>query len=388
MYKIYVDKGFVNKDKIWKKAGENADVELVIYDGFSNLILKLDAEDKNIVYLYDYDTNNDCYEKARVIKGKFQNCVINIVENGVEVNTKHLNRIGVNAMLKANNTKAIVENIDQSKHLVETYLNDQYVHVEDNDLKFKNISVVSVVGCSGGVGKTTVATNLAASFAEFGLKTCIVDLSLQFGDVGLFTNIKPTFTIYDLLVNNGDFNPNMNLFIEHVNPNLFVLPAPVLPEQADYITRSMLPKLIKNLSVFFDVVVFDTPSIINDLCLELFQLSHQIVMVTTKDLGSLKNTKLAHDILTKLRVDEKIKLVLNKYDSPKFVVEDEAVKKMLGIDIISSIPHTNTVTGNAINMGVPFIYSYPREPISDAVRDLMSKVRYNCIVGDSKIEKK
>ena len=40
-------------------------------------------------------------------------------------------------------------------------------------------------------------------------------------------------------------------------------------------------------------------------------------MVTTKDLGSLKNTKLAHDILTKLRVDDKIKLVLNKYDSPK-----------------------------------------------------------------------
>ena len=53
MYKIYVDKGFINKDKIWKKTGESADVELVIYDGFSNLILKLDAEDKNIVYLYD-----------------------------------------------------------------------------------------------------------------------------------------------------------------------------------------------------------------------------------------------------------------------------------------------------------------------------------------------
>lgn len=388
MYKFYVDKGFVNKDKVWKKINENEDCELVVCDGFSDLILRINADEKNIVYLYDYDTNNDCYEKARVIKGKFPNCVINIVENGVEVNTKHLNRIGVNAMLKANNTKVTVENIDQSKRLVETYLNDQYVHVDDSDLKFKNISVVTVMGCSGGVGKTTVATNLAASFAEFGLKTCLVDLSLQFGDVGLFTNIKPTFTIYDLLVNNTDFNPNMNLFIEHVNPNLFVLPAPVLPEQADYITRSMLPKLIKNLSLFFDVVVFDTPSIINDLCLELFQLSHQIVMVTTKDLGSLKNSKLAHDVLTKLRVDEKIKLVLNKYDSPKFVVEDEAVKRMLGIDVISSIPHTNTVTGNAINMGVPFIYSYPREPISDAVRELMSKVRYNCIIGDTKIEKK
>ena len=388
MYKIYVDKGFVNKDKVWKKINESKDSQLIIYDGFSDLIMKLDVEGKTIIYLYDYDTNNDCYEKARVIKGKFPNCAVNIVENGVFVNTKHLNRIGVHAMIKPKNTTAILDNIEQSKRLVETYLNDQYVHVDDSELQYKNINVVSVVGGSGGVGKTTIATNLAASFAEFGMKTCLVDLSLQFGDVGLFTNIKPTFTIYDMLVHNSDFNPNMDLFIQHVNQNLFVLPAPVLPEQADYITRSMIAKLIKNLSVYFDVVVFDTPSIINDICLELFQLSHQIVMVTTKDLGSLKNTKLAYDILAKLRVDDKIKLVLNKYDSPKFVVEDEAVRRMLGIEIISAVPHTNTVTGNAINMGVPFIYSYSREPISDAIRELMSKVRYNCIVGDTNIEKK
>lgn len=388
MYKVYVDKGFVNKDKTWKKISEDTDCELIICNGFSDLILKIDVEHKNIIYLYDYSNNNDCYEKARVIKGKFPNCAINIVANGSLVNPKHLNRIGVNALIKASGAKEILDNLDKSKQLVETYLSDQYVHIDDSELKYKPISVVSVVGASGGVGKTTIATNLAASFAEFGLKTCLVDMSLQFGDVGLFTNIKPTFTVYDLLVNHNEFNPNMNLFIQHVNPNLFVLPAPVLPEQGDYITRSMISRLIKNLSVYFDVVVFDTASIINDISLELYHLSQQIVMVTTKDLGSLKNTKLALDILTKLNLNDKIKLVLNKYDSPKFVVEDVAVQKMLGVDIISSIPHTNTVTGNAINMGVPFIYSYPREPISDALRDLMSKVRYNCIVGESNLEKK
>ncbi len=386
MYKVYVDRGFVNK--VWRRIEEDKDIDFIIYNGFSDLILKINIEDKNIIYLYDYNTNNDCYEKARVLKGKFSTCVINIVENGVTINTKHLNRIGVNALIRSNDYNIIMDNLQKSKHLSDTYFSDQYVHIDENELKYKDINVVTVMGASGGVGKTTIATNLAASFAEFGLKTCIVDLSLQFGDVGLFTNIKPTFTIYDLLINNANFNPNMNLFIEHVNPNLFVLPAPVLPEQADYITRSMIVTLIKGLSLYFDVVVFDTPSIINDLCLELFQMSQQIVLITTKDLGSLKNTKLAIDILTKLKVNDKIKLVLNKYDSPKFVVEDEIVGRMLGVKVISSIPHTNTITGNAINMGVPFIYSYPREPISDAVRELMSKVRYNCMVGDTKIEKK
>lgn len=387
MYKIYVDKGFVNKNKVWKNLSP-AEHELVVCNGFSDLVMKIGLESKNIIYLYDYSSNSDCYDKARVLKGKFPNSVINIVMNGTNVNPKHLNRIGVNAMFKAGDTKVILDNIEQSKRLVDSYLDDQYVHIDDSEIKYKDINVVTVMGPSGGVGKTTIATNLASSFAEFGLKTCLVDLSLQFGDVGLFTNVKPTFTVYDLMVNNMDFNPNMNLFIQHVNPNLFVLPAPVLPEQADYITRPMISKMIKNLSVYFDVVVFDTPSIVNDICLELFQLSHQIVLVTTKDLGSLKNSKLAIDLLTKLHVDDRIKLVLNKFDSPKFVVENEAVRRMLGVDIISLIPHTNTITGNAINMGVPFIYSYPREAISDAVRELMSRVRYNCIVGGTKVEKK
>ena len=388
MYKVYVDRALFSKDKYWKNIANNEKYEVVSYNGFSDLIIKLSLEDNNIIYLFDYSTGNDCYEKIRVLKGKFASCAINVVTNGVKLEVKHLNRLGVNATFKATSSADIHDSLTNSANLVDSYNNENYVHVDDSEQEYKDINVISVIGASGGVGKTTIATNLAASFAEFGLKTCIVDFSLQFGDVGMFTNIKPNFTVYDLLLNNKDVTPNLNLFIEHFNPNLFVLPAPVLPEQADYITRTMVSKLIRNLSTAFDVVVFDTPSIVNDLCLELYKLSQQIVLVTTKDLSSLKNTKLQLDILDKLGVSDKIKLVVNKYDSPKFVVENAAVKKMLGADLISAIPHTNMVTVNSINMGVPFIYSYPKEPISDAVRELMSKIRFNCIVGDYSIEKK
>ena len=388
MYKVYVDRALFSKDKYWKNLANNEKYEVISYTGFSDLIIKLSLEDNNIIYLFDYSTSNDCYEKIRVLKGKFATCALNVVTNGVKLEAKHLNRLGVNTTLKANSSVDINDSLKNSANLIDSYNNDNYVHVDDSEQEYKDVNVISVVGASGGVGKTTIATNLAASFAEFGLKTCIVDFSLQFGDVAMFTNIKPNFTVYDMLLNNKDFTPNLNLFIEHVNPDLFVLPAPVLPEQADYINRSMVSKLIRNLSTAFDVVIFDTPSIVNDLCLELYKLSQQIVQVTTKDLSSLKNTKLQLDILDKLGVSDKIKLVINKSDSPKFVVENDAVKKMLGARLISTIPHTNTVTANAINLGVPFIYSYPKEPISDAIRELMSKIRFNCIVGDYSIEKK
>ena len=386
MYKVYVDKVLFNKEKSWKNIANDEKYEVISYSGFSDLIVKLNIEDNNIIYLFDYSTSNDCYEKIRVLKGKFASCALNVVNNGIKLEAKHLNRLGVNASLKANDANAIRDTIANSASLIDTFNNESYVHVEDHE--YKDISVVSVIGASGGVGKTTIATNLAASFAEFGLKTCLVDFSLQFGDVAMFTNVKPNFTVYDMLLNKMDFTPNLNLFIEHVNPNLFVLPAPVLPEQADYITRSMVSKLIQNLSTSFDVLVFDTPSIVNDLCLELYKLSKQIIMVTTKDLAALKNTKLQLDILDKLSLTDKIKLVLNKHDSPKFIVNNEDVRKMLNVDVLTTIPHTNTVTVNSINMGVPFIYSYPKEPISDNIRELMSKVRYNCIVGGYDVEKK
>ncbi|MBR3890502.1 MAG: P-loop NTPase [Bacilli bacterium] len=386
MYKVYVDKVLFNKEKSWKNIANDEKFEVISYTGFSDLIVKLNLEDNNIIYLFDYSTSNDCYEKIRVLKGKFASCALNVVNNGIKLEAKHLNRLGVNASLKANDANAIRDTLNNSANLIDTFNNESYVHVEEHE--YKDISVVSVIGASGGVGKTTIATNLAASFAEFGLKTCLVDFSLQFGDVAMFTNVKPNFTVYDMLLNKMDFTPNLNLFIEHVNPNLFVLPAPVLPEQADYITRAMVSKLIQNLSTSFDVLVFDTPSIVNDLCLELYKLSKQIVMVTTKDLAALKNTKLQLDILDKLSLTDKIKLVLNKHDSPKFIVKNDDVRKMLNVDVLTTIPHTNTVTVNSINMGVPFIYSYPKEPISDHIRELMSKVRYNCIVGGYDVEKK
>ena len=246
MYKVYVDRVLFSKEKFWKNIANNEKYEVISYNGFSDLIVRLSLEDDNIIYLFDYSTSNDCYEKIRVLKGKFASCALNIVTNGVKLEAKHLNRLGVNATLKANSSADINDSLNNSVSLIDSYNNENYVHVDDSDHEYKDVNVISVIGASGGVGKTTVATNLAASFAEFGLKTCLVDFSLQFGDVAMFTNVKPSFTVYDLLLNNKDFTPNLNLFIEHVNPNLFVLPAPVLPEQADYINRSMVSKLIRN----------------------------------------------------------------------------------------------------------------------------------------------
>lgn len=389
MYKIYLDKEIISSNRKWKKLMNYQDSETIIYKGFSDLILKLEFTDKNIIFFSDFKSQNDCYEKIKLLRGKFPRIVVNVVTNN-KLDIGKLKRVGVNEIIKINRSKEIMLVMQQSLKLADAYANENFVHVRDNKqlVNKREVNLITVLGPTGGVGKTTIATNLAASYAEFGLKVCLVDYSLQFGDVGLFTDVKPVFTVYDLVVNNLDSNPNLNLFLEHINPNLFVLPAPVLPEQADYITRTMTAKLIKILSMAFDVIIFDTAAIMNDLNLELLKVSQQTVLVTTKDLAALKNTKLLMDILIKLNVDDRVKVVINKADSPKYAIDTEIVKRMLGVDIISLIPTNDEVAFNSINLGVPFIYSYPNEKISDEVRSLMSTVRYNCIVGEYKVEKK
>jgi len=388
MYKVYIDKGAINLDRRWKKIAAK-DSEIIIFEDYSDLILKLSLNEKNIIFLSDFKSENDCYEKIRILRGKFPLSVVNIVTNA-KYKTGELKRVGLNELVNPSKIKRAMIVLQQSFDIADSYYNQNYVHVDDTDITIdkKNINIVSVIGASGGIGKTTIATNLAASYAEFGLKVCLVDFSLQFGDVGLFTNIKPKFTVYDLAVNNLEANPNLNLFIEHVNSNFFVLPAPVLPEQADYINRTMATRMIKVLSMAFDVIIFDTPAVINDLVLELYKLSQQLILVTTKDLNSLKNTKLQLDILTKLKLNEKVKLVINKHDDPRHDVDNNVVRKMFGLNNVALIPFDEIVVENSIKKGEPFIYSYPSEEVADSIRSLMSNVRYNCIVGEYKVEQK
>lgn len=388
MYKVYIDKGAINLDRRWKKIAAK-DSEIIIFEDYSDLILKLSLNEKNIIFLSDFKSENDCYEKIRILRGKFPLSVVNIVTNA-KYKTGELKRVGLNELVNPSKIKRALIVLQQSFDIADSYYNQNYVHVDDTDITIdkKNINIVSVIGASGGIGKTTIATNLAASYAEFGLKVCLVDFSLQFGDVGLFTNIKPKFTVYDLAVNNLEANPNLNLFIEHVNSNFFVLPAPVLPEQADYINRTMATRMIKVLSMAFDVIIFDTPAVINDLVLELYKLSQQLILVTTKDLNSLKNTKLQLDILTKLKLNEKVKLVINKHDDPRHDVDNNVVRKMFDLKNVALIPFDEIVVENSIKKGEPFIYSYPSEEVADSIRSLMSNVRYNCIVGEYKVEQK
>src|SRR5258707_5624356 len=137
--------------------------------------------------------------------------------------------------------------------------------------------VIMVYSPQGGAGKTTVATNVAASLMREGTKVLLIDCDLQFGDVGVFLNLQAQNTIVDLVHSVDDLDLELvnNVLVNHES-GLKVLLAPRSPEDAEEIQAPQIQMLIEKLRGSFDFIVLDTATKLDDLCIALFDLAERI----------------------------------------------------------------------------------------------------------------
>src|SRR5262245_9270924 len=97
--------------------------------------------------------------------------------------------------------------------------------------------MICVVGPKGGAGKTVTASNLALALASLGRRTALVDLDLQFGDVGLALGMVPERTLYDLATSGGAIDADkLDAYIVEHETGVRVLLAPVRPDHASAVT--------------------------------------------------------------------------------------------------------------------------------------------------------
>ncbi|MCF0135932.1 MAG: AAA family ATPase [Lachnospiraceae bacterium] len=224
--------------------------------------------------------------------------------------------------------------------------------------------VIAVFSTKGGTGKTTVAVNMAVSFAKAGKSVCVVDLDLQFGDVGVFMNIPKTETISDFL-NNGDFTPGaIDNFLYKHESGVHVLCAPNSPEEADAIHPDHLENTIQAVRNKFDYTVLDLPPVLDDNTIAVIEQADYIWFITNPEISTLKNSKVCMSILQNLSLEKKIRVVLNK-DNESSIKQDN-VKRVLGTGIELAIPYDYDTAITAVNRGKPFVLSSPRSKASKA----------------------
>lgn len=236
----------------------------------------------------------------------------------------------------------------------------------------KEGKVITVCSTKGGVGKTTISANISAAFALKNLKVAVIDLDLQFGDLSLLLDKQPERTIYEWVkesYESGD--KSFENYMNHHKTGLDILSAPTLPEFSELITGEQVAYLIEEMKKKYDVIVIDTPPAFVETSLVALENSDVILLISSLDLPSIKNGKLAIDTLNVLGLKDKIKIVLNRDDAISEMKAD-LVEGVLGMEIKSRIPSDYRTVISSINKGTPFVLAAQKTAVSKSIMNLIS----------------
>lgn len=260
---------------------------------------------------------------------------------------------------------------------------------ETDDQEVRLGKVITVFSTKGGVGKTTIAANLACAIAQqTKLKVAAVDLDLEFGSLGTVIGVRPMGTILDLC------RLEVPIQAEHVSRvmakqpqvGVWVLCSPPLPHLASEVegegrldrSRSYVAEIIEALRRTYDYVVIDTASNFRETNLHAFDRSDLILLASLPEVPALEATARGLDVLLKrLEYPEaRVQLVMNRADAAMGMTLAE-IEKSLGMAISHRIPSDGAVAVGAGNLGVPFVLRRTRSAIVEAVEQLC----YGVITG-------
>jgi pilus assembly protein CpaE len=224
--------------------------------------------------------------------------------------------------------------------------------------------MICVLGLKGGGGKTLTSTNLAASLADAGHSVALVDLDLQFGDIGLTLGISPERTLYDLVRSGGSLDAEKLEDFLTVHPSgVRALLAPARPDQAGVVTAEFLKDVYPLLRSMHEYVIVDTPPSFTPEVIGAVDASSDVCLVAMLDSLSLKNSKLGLETLELMDYAGRLRFVLNRADSNVGISREDVVA-IIGRAPDVLVPSDRNIT-RSVNQGEPISLQHRR---SDAAR--------------------
>jgi pilus assembly protein CpaE len=248
-------------------------------------------------------------------------------------------------------------------------------------------TVITVFGAKGGLGKTTIAANLAVKLAEKRKKVALIDLDLQFGDVHIFMDIEPKDTITELFQEVA--TPNIDTVRTYMaihSSGVHVLCAPRSPEYAELISAEKVLSLLSLIRSYYDYVIIDTAPSFSEVNITAIESSSLIYFITGLDISILKNSKLSISLLESLQQTDKVRVVVNRaVDMNTITLND--VQKIIGYPICAKIPSDYKVAVNALNRGIPFVSGAPSSKLSQSISnmaDMLLAGKSNSVVKEKR----
>lgn len=330
------------------------------YSEIDQLEQSLNSSNGTVLFLHESETYS-VYELSREISLKYP--LLSIVLLVSIVNYKKALYSGaIDIVSLPIDQQEVTKAVAEAERLIEEKLTK---HV--NPVENKQGKVITVCSTKGGVGKTTVSVNLAVALSKTNQKVVVLDLDLQFGDIAILYDVQPKKTIYEWVKECYEQDgENVQSFITSHSSGVDILAAPLLPEFAELISGMHVSSVIEQLQKHYDYVIIDTPPSLVETVLVSLENSHEIFLITSMDLPTLKNGKLAIETLQLLGLKDKIKIILNR-DTEMEGMKVETVEKILALKVDAKIPSDYKAVVQSFNNGTPFVSSSPKLPVSKGI---------------------
>jgi pilus assembly protein CpaE len=234
--------------------------------------------------------------------------------------------------------------------------------------------VVSVLSPKGGVGKTTVATNLAVGLAKAAPgSTVLVDLDVQFGDVASALNLTPEHTLADTVQGSVTHDAMvLKTFLTQHETGLYVICGVDSPAAADGVTADDVSRLLTTLAAEFRYVVVDTAPGMTEHTLAALDHTTDPLLVTSLDVPGIRGMRKELATLDELGMFPGSRyIVLNLAEKGSWLsVADAEATIGTGVDLV--IPRSKAIP-TSVNLGVPLLQTGGRDPITKRLRTLVDR---------------
>lgn len=238
---------------------------------------------------------------------------------------------------------------------------------------FRSRTIV-VASPKGGVGKTSVSTNLAVALAQHApMDVVVVDLDLQFGDVSTVLDLKPTHTLEDAFRSAVNDNLLLKTYLTVHEGHFFVLCGAESPAANDSVTGEQVTALVKQLQNQFKYIIIDTAAGLGDATLGALEAADDVVLVSSMDLAALRSMRKEVELLTELDLLPPSRHVVLNFADKQSGLRVKDVEAMLGVPVDFVLPRSKEVPV-AANRGVPVLIGAKTSGFAKAVKSVGHRI--------------
>jgi pilus assembly protein CpaE len=238
-------------------------------------------------------------------------------------------------------------------------------------------NLIAVYSGKGGLGSTSIAVNLAQSFAgvQKDARVALVDLVVAGGDVRVFLNLKPSYDISHLIAKGSQVDAELlNSVLTPCPGGVWALPTGDIPEDQDMFDSAAIASILSLLRQHFAVTVVDCEHHLSEATLTALDAADRIVLVTQLTVPALRSTQRSLAVCRRLGYDEsKLCVVINRYQSGDVLPVKDA-EDLLQTQIYWKLPNDYRLSAASLTRGVPVTTEDPNSKLARSYADLVKKL--------------